>query len=95
MKNQQQQLEEWKGFLSPLQISLLAINGVCFGGSIVLLALGKGSVLLALGTGGMFFAGAAGALIASKKLKRVETLLRSKDPDSFDREIVGGDSRAS
>lgn len=40
--------------LSPLNIILLAVNGFCFGGSLVLLALGKASgplVLMTVGCG--------------------------------------------
>ena len=42
---------KWRGYLSPLSIGLMVVNGICFGGSLVLLAVGKGSVLLAIGSG--------------------------------------------
>ncbi len=58
----------WREYLSPLKLALLAVNGVCFGGFIVLLALGKASgevVVLTIGTGLSFAALVAGAIIAS------------------------------
>ena len=58
----------WVSWLSPLKLTLLAINAVCFGALLVLLAAGKGDgpvVLLAVATGLMLFAGLTGALIAS------------------------------
>ena len=57
-------------WLSPLKLILLAINAVCFGGCLVLLAAGKGDgpvVLLTVATGLMLFAGLTGALIASRQ----------------------------
>ena len=62
---------EWREYLSPLLITLLAINTICFGGFIVLLAIGAGGgplVLLTIGTGLAFGAGLAGALIAGHKI---------------------------
>jgi hypothetical protein len=56
--------------MSPLRITLLATNAVCFGGCVVLLALGTVSgplVLLTVGTGLSLGAGVAGAMIASRK----------------------------
>jgi hypothetical protein len=60
----------WRDWLSPLKITLLAINAVCFGGCVVLLALGTVSgplVLLTVGTGLSLGAGLAGAIIAWRK----------------------------
>ncbi len=56
--------------MSPLKLALLAINGVCFGGLIVLLALGKASgevVVLAIATGLSFGALLTGAMVASRR----------------------------
>jgi hypothetical protein len=60
----------WSDYISPLKLSLLAVNAVCFGGFIVLLALGKSSgplVGMTIATGLMLFAGLAGALVASRR----------------------------
>ncbi len=60
----------WREYLSPLKLVLLAVNGVCFGGLIVLLALGKASggvVVLTIGTGLSFGALVVGAIIASRR----------------------------
>ena len=58
---------EW---LSPLRLSLLVVNAVCFGGCLVLLAVGHVSgslVLLAVGVGLSVFAGTTGAIMASHR----------------------------
>ncbi len=58
----------WREYLSPLKLGLLAVNGVCFGALVVLLALGKGSgevVFLTIATGLSFGALVTGAIIAS------------------------------
>ncbi len=58
---------EW---LSPLRLSLLVVNAVCFGGCLVLLAVGQVSgslVLLAVGVGLSVFAGTTGAIMASRR----------------------------
>jgi len=60
----------WRKWLSPLRITSLAINAVCFGGCIVLLAFGAASgplVFLTIGTGLSFGAGLGGAILASRK----------------------------
>jgi hypothetical protein len=57
---------------SPLRITILAINAVCFGGCLVLLALGTASgplVLLTIATGLSFGAGLMGAIVASRELR--------------------------
>ena len=59
-------------WLSPLRVTLLVINAVCFGACLVLLAAGKGGgpvVLLTIGTGLMLFAGVTGALIACRRTR--------------------------
>ena len=58
----------WPSFLSPLNLTLLAVNAICFGASLVLLAAGKADALLVLvtvATGLMLFALLTGALVAS------------------------------
>ncbi len=60
----------WREYLSPLKLALLAVNGVCFGGLIVLLALGKVSgevVFLTIATGLSFGALVTGAMIAARR----------------------------
>jgi hypothetical protein len=60
----------WLSWMSPLRITLLAINAVCFGGCVVLLAVGTANsplVLLTTGTGISMAAGLAGAIFASRK----------------------------
>jgi hypothetical protein len=61
----------WRANLSPLKLSLLVVNAVCFGGFLVFLALGKSSgsiVVMTVATGLMLFAGLAGALMASRRI---------------------------
>jgi hypothetical protein len=63
----------WRAYLSPLKVSLLAVNAICFGGCVVLLALGSGGgplVLLTVGTGLSFAAGVTGAIIAARRMKK-------------------------
>jgi predicted NBD/HSP70 family sugar kinase len=70
MNTTEKQQSEWREYLSPLQLTLLAINAVCFGGCLVLLAIGAGDgplVLLTIGTGLAFGAGLAGAIVAGRK----------------------------
>ena len=70
MKTTEKQISEWREYLSPLKIALLAINAVCFGACVVLLVSGAESgplVLLTVGTGLSFLAGLAGAIIAARK----------------------------
>ena len=55
-------------FLSPLNLTLLAVNAICFGASLVLLAAGKTGVplvLVTIGSGLMLLALLTGALVAS------------------------------
>ena len=62
--------DRWCDWLSPLKLTLLAINAVCFGGCLVLLAAGKADgplVLLTVAVGLMLLAGLTGALIASRR----------------------------
>jgi hypothetical protein len=61
---------DWRTFLSPFSLTLLAINAVCFGACIVLLALGRPQVLLTIGTGLSFGAGFFGAIMAARKKAR-------------------------
>jgi hypothetical protein len=61
---------DWRSYLSPLKLSLLAVNAVCFGACVVLLTFGSGGgplVLLTIGTGLSAGAGLTGAIIASRK----------------------------
>jgi len=61
----------WREYLSPLKLTLLAVNGVCFGALLVLLTLGAGSgpvVLLTIGTGLSFGVLVVGAIIASRRV---------------------------
>jgi len=63
----------WLGWLSPIKLILLAINAVCFGGCLVILAAGNVSgplVLLTIGTGLSLFAGLTGALIAYFRIRK-------------------------
>lgn len=63
----------WRDFLSPLKLSLLVVNAVCFGGCVVLLALGRSGgplVLGTVGTGLMLAAGVTGAMVAARRLKK-------------------------
>ena len=63
----------WLEYLSPLKLTLLGVNAVCFGGCLVLLALGSASgplVLLAIGTGFCLFAGLTGAIIAARRIHK-------------------------
>lgn len=62
----------WHEWLSPLKIILLAINAVCFGGCIVLVAVGRGGgplILLTIATGLSFGAGLTGAILASRQVR--------------------------
>lgn len=57
-------------FLSPLNVILLAANGVCFGGCLVMLLLGHINIpliLLTLGTGLSFGALTLGAYLCARK----------------------------
>ena len=66
-----------RAYLSPLKISLLAVNAVCFGACVVLLALGSGGgplVLLTVGTGLSFAAGLAGAIMTARRMKNTSPL---------------------
>jgi hypothetical protein len=70
MNMTEKQHSGWREYLSPLKITLLAINAVCFGGYIVLLAFGAGGgplVLLTIGTGLSLGAGLTGAIVAARK----------------------------
>lgn len=61
----------WRAYLSPLRLTLLAANGVCFGGLLVLLALGKASgpvIVLTIGTGLSFGALVTSAITASRRV---------------------------
>ena len=63
-------------WLSPLQVTLLAINALCFGACLVLLVAGRGDgevVLLTVSTGLMLFAGWAGAVICARQKRRRTT----------------------
>jgi hypothetical protein len=60
----------WQDGMSPLRITLLAVNALCFGGCVVLLAVGTASgplLLLTIGTGLSLGAGVAGAITALRK----------------------------
>ena len=57
----------WRVYLSPLRITLLVINVVCFGGCIVLLTFGTVTgplLLLTVGTGLSSGAGLTGVIVA-------------------------------
>jgi heme A synthase len=63
--------KSWRVYLSPLRLSLLIVNAVCFGGLLVVLALGTPSgplVVLTIATGLSLSAGFAGALVASRRV---------------------------
>ncbi|MCL5742635.1 MAG: hypothetical protein M1541_01720 [Acidobacteria bacterium] len=71
MTTTEQREAGWREYLSPLRLTLLAVNGVCFGGSLVLLALGNASgpvIVLTIGTGLSFGALVAGAITASRRV---------------------------
>lgn len=58
----------WRSFLSPLNLTLLAVNAICFGGFLAFLAAGKADapvVVLTVTTGVMFSCLLTGALVAS------------------------------
>ena len=66
----------WAEFLSPWRLVRLAISGVCFGGCLVFLVMGKRSwavVLLTVATGLMLAASLTGALTASRRMRRQES----------------------
>ena len=66
-----------RAYLSPVKISLLAVNAVCFGGCVVLGALGCGGgplVLLTVGTGLSFAAGLTGAIMTARRMKNTSPL---------------------
>lgn len=70
MNTTEKRHSDWREYLSPLKLALLAINAMCFGGCIVLLAFGVGSgplILLTIGTGLSLGAGLIGAIVASRK----------------------------
>ena len=70
MNTTEKQQSDWRGYLSPLKITLLAINAVCFGACIVLLVLGAGGgplVLLTIGTGLSLGTKLTGAIVAARK----------------------------
>ena len=61
----------WRAHLSPLKLSLLAVNVFCFGSFLVFLALGESSgplVVMTVATGLMSVAGLAGALTATRRI---------------------------
>jgi hypothetical protein len=63
--------QDWRQWLSPLRLSLLVINAICFGGCLVLLALGRVGgplVLLTVAVGLSSFAGTVGAILASRRV---------------------------
>ena len=63
----------WREYLSPLKLILLSVNALCFGGCLVLLALGSAGgpmVLLTVGTGLSLFGGLTGALIATRRANK-------------------------
>lgn len=63
----------WRAYVSPPRRTFLAVNGVCFGGLLVLLALGRASgpvIVLTIGTGLSFGALVAGAITASRRVRR-------------------------
>lgn len=60
-------------YLSPRKLTLMAVNGVCFGALLVLLALGSASgpaVLLTIGTGLSFGVLLLGAIVASRRTRQ-------------------------
>ena len=62
-------------YLSPLMLSILAANAVCFGACVVMLILSRGSgplALLTIGTGLSFAAGLTGAIVTSCQIKNQE-----------------------
>ena len=65
------QKSNWSPYLSPTKLAVLAVNGICLGASIVLVALGIGSIFLTLAVAVSFGAGAVGAYQAIKQ-KRSE-----------------------
>jgi hypothetical protein len=70
MNTTEKQHSDWREYLSRLKITLLAINAVCFGACIVLLAFGTGGgplVLLTIGTGLSLGAGLTGAIVVARK----------------------------
>ena len=72
MNRDEKKIDSWREWISPLKLSLLVINAICFGGCIVLLATGASSgtlVILTIATGLSFGAGFVGAMIASQKYK--------------------------
>ena len=65
----------WAEFLSPWRLVRIAISGVCFGGCLVFLVMGKrngATVLLTAATGLMLAASLTGALVASRRMRKGE-----------------------
>ena len=63
----------WSEWLSPLKITLLVVYAICFGGCIVLLAVGRGGgplILLTIATGLSLGAGLIGAILALRQGRR-------------------------
>jgi hypothetical protein len=70
MNATEKQHTTWQDWISPLRITLLAINAVCFGACVVLLLVGTPSgplLVLTIATGLSFAAGLTGAIVASRK----------------------------
>lgn len=70
MTTSEKQNSACRQWISPLRLTLLAVNAVCFGGCLVLLALATVSgalIVLTIGTGLSLGAGLAGAVTASRK----------------------------
>lgn len=62
--------DRWNECLSPLKLGLLAVNGLCFGALLILLALGKSTgevVIVTIGTGLSFGALLTGAILAARR----------------------------
>ncbi len=71
--NQNQKADDsWQGFLSPFKLTILAINLICFGASVVLFVFSRGHILLLIGTGLYSLGGSIGAIVASVQKKRWE-----------------------
>ena len=70
MTTSDKQHDSWRQWISPLRLTLLAVNAFVFGGCVVLLTLGTASgpmIGLTIATGLSFGAGLTGAIIASRK----------------------------
>ena len=67
--------QSWREYISPLRLTLLAINWICFCACIVLVAGGRAGgllILLLIGTGLYSVGGLIGAIVAVRKRRSAD-----------------------